>query len=303
MKTSMITSGKIRILYTLCAFALAAGLGVPATAWAQKVFPSADAAADAFVDALSRHDGPALREVFGPDYKRLIPVDGVDPEDVTNFLAAWAKGHKIVAADSARATLQVGDGWTLPIPIVKRAAGWSFDTVGAADEMRTRRIGRDELAAIQASYAYVDAQREYAEMDHDKNGVLEYAQKIVSSPGKRDGLFWPNAAGEVQSPLGPLLDTQKFQDGFHGYKFRILKAQGASAKGGVREYVQSGRMTRGFALLAWPARWGESGVMSFQVNHEGVVYEKDLGPNTAASAAAITRFNPDSTWKALPPPQ
>ncbi|MEO8753929.1 MAG: DUF2950 domain-containing protein [Casimicrobiaceae bacterium] len=294
---------RMRMLAVLAALSLAVGLGVPSTAWAQKMFPSADAAADAFVDALSRHDGPALKEVMGPEYKRLIPVDGVDPEDVTNFLAAWAKGHKIVAAGNDRAALQVGDGWTLPIPLTKNAAGWSFDTSGAADEMRTRRIGRDELAAIQAAYAYVDAQREYAATDHNKDGVLEYAQKIVSTPGKRDGLFWPNAAGEIQSPLGPLLDTQKFQDGFHGYKFKILKAQGSAARGGARDYVQNGRMTRGFALVAWPARWGDSGVMSFQVNHDGVVFEKDLGANTAAIASAMTRFAPDSTWKALPPPQ
>ncbi len=294
---------KMRMLAVLAALSLALGLAAPATAWAQKAFPSADAAADAFVDALARHDGPELQVVFGPEYKRLIPVDGVDPEDVTNFLAAWARGHKIVAAGTDRAALQVGDGWTLPIPIVKKAGGWSFDTSAAADEMRTRRIGRDELAAIQASYAYVDAQREYAATDHNKDGVLEYAQKIVSSPGKRDGLFWPNAAGEIQSPLGPLLDTQKFQDGFHGYKFKILKAQGPAARGGARDYVVNGRMTRGFALVAWPARWGDSGVMSFQVNHDGVVFEKDLGANTAAIAGAMTRFNPDSTWKALPPPQ
>jgi hypothetical protein len=299
MNTTKIMMKPTRILVALLVLALAA----PATAWAQKSFPTADAAANGFVDALSRHDGAALREVFGSDYKRLIPVDGVDPEDVTNFLAAWAKGHKIVAAGADRATLEVGDGWTLPIPIVKRAAGWSFDTSGAADEMRTRRIGRDELAAIQASYAYLDAQREYAETDHNKDGVLEYAQKIVSSPGKRDGLFWPNAAGEVQSPLGPLLDTQKFQDGFHGYKFKILKAQGPAAHGGARDYVFNGRMSRGFALVAWPARFGDSGVMTFQINHDGVLYEKDLGPNTAAIAGAMTRFNPDSTWKALPPPQ
>jgi Protein of unknown function (DUF2950) len=303
MNIARSSMNKMRMLAVLAALSLAAGLGAPATAWAQKMFPSADAAAEAFVDALSRHDGPELKVVMGPEYKRLIPVDGVDPEDVTNFLAAWAKGHKIVATGNDRAALQVGDGWTLPIPIMKSAAGWSFDTSGAADEMRTRRIGRDELAAIQASYAYVDAQREYAATDHNKDGVLEYAQKIVSTPGKRDGLFWENAAGEAQSPLGPLLDTQKFQDGFHGYKFKILKAQGPAARGGARDYVQNGRMTRGFALVAWPARWGDSGVMSFQVNHDGVVFEKDLGANTAAIAGAMTRFNPDSTWKALPPPQ
>jgi hypothetical protein len=284
------------------AFALTMGLAA-APAMAQKAFPSAEAAVDAFVDDLSRHDGPGLREVLGPSYRRLVPDDGINRDDITNFLAAWSKGHKIVASGPDKATLELSDGWRLPIPIVKKAGGWSFDTIAAADEMRTRRIGRNELAAIQAMYAYVDAQREYAEVDRNGDGVLEYAQKIISTPGKRDGLFWPNAAGDLQSPLGPLLDTEKFEDGYRGYRFKILKAQGAAARGGARDYVLKGRMTRGFALVAWPAKYGESGVMSFIVNHDGVAYEKDLGPQGPAIARAMTRFDPDSTWKALPPPQ
>lgn len=285
------------------AFSLAMTLAVAAPAVAQKAFASADAAVDAFVDNLSRHDGPGLREILGPDYRRLVPDEGINREDITNFLAAWSQGHKVVPDGPDKATLQLSDGWRLPIPIIRKANGWSFDTNGAGDEMRTRRIGRNELAAIQGLFAYVDAQREYAEVDRNGDHVLEYAQKLISTPGKRDGLFWPNAAGDMQSPLGPLLDTEKFEDGYHGYRFRILKAQGKNAKGGARDYVLKGRMTRGFALVAWPAKYGDSGVMTFIINHDGVAYEKDLGPNSAAIARAMTRFDPDSTWKALPPPQ
>jgi hypothetical protein len=285
------------------AFSLAIALVAAVPAMAQKAFPSADAAVDAFVDNLSRHDGPGLREILGPDYRRLVPDEGINRDDITNFLAAWSQGHKVVADGPDRATLQLSDGWRLPIPIVRKTNGWSFDTNGAGDEMRTRRIGRNELAAIQGLFAYFDAQREYAEVDRNGDHVLEYAQKLISTPGKRDGLFWPNAAGDMQSPLGPLLDTEKFEDGYHGYRFRILNAQGKNAKGGARDYVLKGRMTRGFALVAWPAKYGDSGVMTFIINHDGVAYEKDLGPNSAAIARAMTRFDPDSTWKALPPPQ
>lgn len=168
--------------------------------------------------------------------------------------------------------------------------------------MRTRRIGRNELATIQAMYAYVDAQREYAAQERDGNGVLVYAQKLLSSPGRHDGLYWPAAAGEAASPLGPLFDTADLKEGYRGYRFRILNAQGPAARGGARSYVRRNRMTDGFALVAWPARYGETGVKSFLVNYDGVVYEKDLGPSSGSIAGAMTRFDPDSTWKARPAP-
>lgn len=282
---------------------LVAGLALALPTHAQTAYPSPEAAAESLVDGLARHDWEQVKATLGPQYRKLVPVGSVSADDVTNFLAGWSKGHKIVTEGADRAHLELANGWRLPVPMVKSAKGWSFDTVGAADEMRTRRIGRNELAAIQAMYGYVDAQREYAEADRNGDGVLEYAQKILSTPGQKDGLFWANKEGEAVSPLGPLLDTEKVEDGYHGYRFKILKAQGTHAKGGARDYVKSGKMTRGFALVAWPAKFGETGVMTFMVNQDGVAYEKDLGSGGDAIAKAMTRFDPDSSWKALPPPQ
>ena len=290
----------MRLNFALIAVALLAFI-TPASA--QKAFPSADAAAEAFVDSLARHDGDALKSIIGPDHRKYASFQGINGEDVTNFLAGWAKGHKIVTLDPNTAAIELSNGWQMPIPIVKTAAGWMLDTKRGDDQMRTRRIGRDELVAIRASYAYVQAQQDYAAVDRNGDGVLEYAQKILSAPGQRDGLFWANAQGEAESPLGPLLDTASFEDGYHGYRFKILKAQGPSAHGGARNYVQNGRMKNGFALVAWPAKYGESGIMTFMVNHDGVVYEKDLGAKSTAIASATTRFDPDSTWKALPTPK
>ncbi|MFO1412459.1 MAG: DUF2950 domain-containing protein [Burkholderiales bacterium] len=282
---------------------LAAGLALALPATAQTAYPTPEAAADHLADGLARHDWDQVKATLGPQYRKLVPEGSVTKEDVTNFLAGWAKGHSIVTKGPDKAQLQLANGWVLPVPIIKTAKGWSFDTVGAAEEMRIRRIGRNELAAIQGMYAYIDAQREYAQVDHNGDGVLEYAQKILSTPGKQDGLFWATKDGEAVSPLGPLLDTEKLEDGYHGYRFKILKAQGKNAKGGARDYVLKGRMTNGFGLVAWPAKYGDTGVMTFIVNHDGVAYEKDLGPNGAAIAKAMTRFDPDSTWKALPTPQ
>jgi Protein of unknown function (DUF2950) len=278
------------------ALAVAAVLASP-TASAQKSFSSPEAAATAFVDAVASHDTDAIHAILGAEYKRFIPVGYVKSEDITAFLAAWAKQHKIVPEGADRAILAVGpESWTLPIPIAKTADGWRFDVRAGAEEMRTRRIGRNELAAMQAALAYFDAQKEYAERDRNGNGVLEYAQKFVSSPGKRDGLYWPDASGQDESPLGPLYGGRKPGEGYHGYFFRILRAQGKDAPGGAYDYVIGGRMRSGFALVAWPMRYGETGVMSFMVSHDGELYQKDLGPNTNALARAMTRFDPDSTW-------
>lgn len=267
---------------------------------AQAIFPTPEAAAEALADSVARHDDQELQNILGKNYEKLIPKRDVAEEDKTNFLAAWAQGHKIVPDGSARARVEVGtDGWLLPIPLVKVANGWKFDPVAAADEMRTRRIGRNELAAIQASLAFVDAQREYASIDRNDDGVLEYAQHVLSSPGKHDGLYWPTDPGENESPLGPLFATREIGVGYHGYHFRILKAQGPHAQGGARDYMIGKRLRGGFALIAWPVRYGESGVMTFIVNYRGVVYEKNLGPDTDKIARAVTRFDPDSSWTAV----
>jgi hypothetical protein len=286
----------------LVALALALSLLASGHAGAQRVFATPEAAADALVDSLARHDNTELQVILGPDYRQLIPLDETSADDRTDFLAAWAKGHRVVRASDATATLQLQDGWTLPVPIVQRGGGWAFDPQAGRDEMRTRRIGRDELAAILSLQAYVDAQEEYAREDRNGDKVLEYAQKFSSSPGRQDGLIWAGAGGGPRSPLGPLFDTWNEKDGYHGYRFKILKAQGPSARGGARGYVSDGRMTNGFAAVAWPARYGETGVISFLVNHDGIVYQKNLGNGTDAIARAMNRFDPDASWMALPAP-
>jgi hypothetical protein len=271
-------------------------------AHAQQVFSSPAAAADALVDAIATSDPDALKRVLGADWKRFIPTADVDQDDVYAFLAAAAKSRKLVAQRADIAHLSVGaDGWTLPIPIVKQGDGWRFDTRAGAEEIRVRRIGANELAAMQAALAYYDAQKEYATADRNGDGVLEYAQRIVSTPGKQDGLYWAALPSEPESPLGPVFGDDRPGDDYHGYRFKILKAQGKSASGGAYDYVIGGRMRAGFALVAWPARYGDTGVMSFIVSHSGQLYEKDLGPNTDALARAMTRFDPDSTWQRVTP--
>jgi len=286
----------------LGAVLFAGSLAMAAPVQAQQVFPTPEAAADALIDGIARHDPDAVKTVLGADYQRYIPMDGASAEDRTNFLAAWARNHKVVASGD-RAAVEVGTkGWTMPIPLVKTGPGWSFDTRAAANEMRIRRIGRNELAAMQVVLAYVDAQREYAARDWDGDGVKAYAAKGLSTRGKRDGLYWASLPGEPESPLGPAFADAKPGQPYHGYAFRILTAQGPSAPGGAKSFVKNGRMTEGFALIAWPAKYDDTGVMTFIVNQDGVVFEKDLGPNTATAAAAIRSFNPDATWqKAVPP--
>jgi len=278
-----------------------AALAAAAPASAQRTFPTPEAAVDALVDGLARHEDSLVQAVLGPDWRRLMPLDTLSGQDRTDFLAAWSQGHR-VERSGAKATLVLSDGWSLPIPIVARGDGWAFDPRAGLDEMRIRRIGRNELAAIKSTYAYYDAQREYAEQDRDGDGVLEYARRFISSPGKRDGLYWPTPDGEPPSPAGPLLDTRDLKDGYHGYRFRILEAQGPAASGGARSYLSRGQLANGFALVAWPARYGETGVMTFVINHDGVAYQKNLGAGTAATAGAMTRFDPDASWVALPPP-
>jgi hypothetical protein len=191
---------------------------------------------------------------------------------------------------------------------VKEAAGWRFDTAAGKDEILNRRIGSNELSTIQSLLAYVDAQRDYYRLNPQKDKLQGYAQKLVSTKGKRDGLYYPTKTGEPLSPLGPLFDVAKAEGyggsdakatAYHGYHYRILKGQGADAPGGAYDYMAKGKMIGGFALIAWPATYRNSGVMTFMVNHDGVVFEKDLGPNTAGVVGKINRFNPDSSWKRL----
>jgi len=290
-------------VWRLCAAIIVAGAFAlaPLSALAQKAFPSPEEAAEAFVEAVSRDDQEAFKTLLGEDWKKFIPVD-VNREGTEKFLEAWKKSHRIVSEGDAKAMIEVGTkGWTLPIPIVKAKTGWKFDTRAGALELRTRRIGRNELSAMQSVLAYYDAQKEYSEKDRTGDGVLQYAQKLISSPGKKDGLYWPTAAGEEESPLGPAYAEVKAGSAYHGYFFRILKAQGKDAKGGALDYVVKGRMIGGFALVAWPAKYGDTGVMTFLINHSGVIFEKDLGPTTDSVARAMTRFNPDASWTVVDP--
>ncbi len=277
----------------------------PAALAQQKTFPSPEAAMNAFGDALATNDEDAMKALLGADYRTLIPPAGAELR--YRFLAAWAKSHVIKPEGDARALLAVGnDGWTLPVPIVKTAQGWRFDTRAGADEMRVRRIGRNELAVMQVLLAIYDAEKEYARQDRNDDGVLQYAAKFASSPGKRDGLYWPTKAGEAQSPLGPAVAAARAagtggEAGYYGYRYKLLTGQGKNAPGGAFDYVAGGRMIGGFAVVAWPVKYGDTGVMTFIVSHEGVVYEKDLGPDTAARASAMTRFDPDPTWRKAAP--
>jgi len=270
-----------------------------------RTFASPEEAAKALVTAVKSGDVNAMREVLGPGSNELVQSGDAraDRTGRERFLKAYGEASKLSRQGDAKAILLVGkDEWPLPIPIVKDATGWRFDTGQAKEEILNRRIGRNELSAVQAVLAYVDAQREYYLRNPQNDKLLQYAQRFTSTKGKRDGLYFPTKAGEKPSPLGPLYASAKAagytkgDDAFHGYHYRIIRGQGAGARGGAYDYVAQGRMIGGFALVAWPASYGNSGVMTFIVNHEGVVYEKDLGPDTAAAVKKITRFNPDKTW-------
>jgi opacity protein-like surface antigen len=290
---------KLQALFA--AAALVAAALSPATAAAQTPFPSAEAAGNALIEAIATNDSDAKRAILGADYQRFIPPESVDADDRTAFLFASSKGRRIIADGPELAHLSVGaEGWTLPIPIKKTAQGWRFDVKAGVEEMRIRRIGRNELAAMQALLAFYDAQKEYASADRNGDGLVEYAQRFRSTAGKRDGLIWTN---DPASPLGPLYGDETKDGVYHGYRFRILKAQGPDARGGARDFVVKGRMTQGFAAVAWPAKWNDSGVMTFIVSHDGNVYQKNLGAGTDAAARAMTRFNPDQSWTQVPDAQ
>jgi hypothetical protein len=294
-------------LVTAAAIALVPG-EVAAAKAAQKTFASPEEAVKAAVDAVGAHDRKALKSILGPDSERLLSSgDAVaDRRTGEKFVALYKEGHKLEMAGEGKAILQVGKNeWPLPIPIVKQGDAWRFDTAAAREEIIDRRIGRNELLTIQTILAIADAQQDYAAKDRNGDGLIAYAQKFRSSPGKRDGLYWPAKAGEEQSPLGPLT-AQAAGKGYkrsgdkplpyHGYFFRILTGQGKGAPGGAYDYVVKKEMIGGFGLLAFPAKYGSSGVMSFITNHDGVVWQKDLGPQTASVAAKITRFDPSDGW-------
>jgi hypothetical protein len=273
---------------------------------AQAIYPTPDVAANAFVNALAASDENSLKHVLGPNYRRLIPAHDVGEDDIYDFLAAWAQGHKIVMEEGLgkgrqTARLTVGNSdWTLPIPLVRTSRGWQFDTAAGRDELLTRRIGRNERDAMMSSLAYLDAQNDYRTL------TGHYARRLVSMPGQHDGLYWPVRPGEPESPLGPLAAAMPqsatfSRDGYRGYHYRILTAQGTHATGGPKNYVMDGEMTKGCALVAWPARYGTTGVMSFIVNQDGQLYQRNLGPQTAHIAATLQSFDPAPSWAPVKP--
>ncbi|WP_245933139.1 DUF2950 domain-containing protein [Caballeronia novacaledonica] len=289
----------------LCALAAASLLLGASFAHAQAVYPTAEAAAQAFTDAIATNDQAALSKVLGKDYGHYVPEGSIGQEDIYAYLGAWSQQHRIVEDAQPldgrpAAHIEAGtSGWTLPIPLVKVAKGWRFDMPAARDEVLTRRIGRNERSAMQVALAYVAAQNDYHKT------ADRYADRFVSTSGKHDGLYWDTAPGEPDSPLGPLAATMPNKptdkDGYYGYHYRILTAQGANAQGGAKSYLSDGMLKQGFGLIATPARYGQTGVMTFIVNQDGQIYEKDLGPATTRAAAAIKSFNPDSSWQVVTP--
>jgi hypothetical protein len=280
---------------------LSAALAVPGGALAQVPFAKPELAAKALIDAVASSDEDALSRVLGKGFRAVLSLEDTSIEDRYTFLEKSAQSRKVDVKDQ-RAFLVVGsDPWTLPVPIVQGKDGqWRFDTVGAREEMAIRRIGANERAAMQVMLAYVDAQIEYAQADRNGDGAPEYAQKLISSPGKRDGLIWSRSLGD-ESPLGEAFLPAKPGQGYHGYRARILTAQGPQAPGGARSYLIGPRMVSGYALVAWPVKYGVTGVTSFIVNQSGIVYERDLGPDTVNAVRAIKTFNPDEGWKPARP--
>jgi len=272
-------------------------------------FEKPEAAFEALVAALRTHDTAKAALMLGPESDDgLSSGDPVaDREGRRAFVAMYDQAHNVQMTDVGAVLCVGNEDWPLPIPVVQDERGWYFDTEEGLEEILDRRVGRNELATIQVCLAYIDAQREYASVDRDGDGLLEYAQKIRSTPGKKDGLYWPTSPGQPLSPLGSMA-AEASEEGYepdrprddlrpyHGYYFRILKSQSRSAKGGAYDYLVGDSMIGGCALIAHPARYGISGVMTFIVNHDGVVYEKDLGKNTEERAAAIALFDP-SGWK------
>jgi hypothetical protein len=307
--------GRLVAVAFACALLIAGGApSAGAAAAGGQVFASPELAADALAAAWHSGRSAEVLKIFGPAGDKLVRSGDPVAEKLARekLAAAYDKQHRIDSESSSKAVLVLGDdAWPYPIPLVKRGAGWQFDVKAGAEEILNRRIGRNELNAIKVCHAYVEAQHDYAAKERQVSGLHEYAQKVASSEGKHDGLYWRAAAGEEESPLGQLVADAEAQgygkasaEGrapFHGYYYRILTKQGEQVPGGVRDYIVDGHMTGGFALVAYPARYGDSGVMTFVVNQEGIIYEKNLGPDTKTIAGRITVYHPDNSWKIVAP--
>jgi hypothetical protein len=290
------------IVFSSCAFA---------QGMERKKFKSPEAAFSALLEAVKKNDAGALLSIFGRSGKDIISSGNaaVDKEAREYFVKAAGDAVKFSPLDDETMLILIGKNEsTYPVPLVKSPQGWVFFTEDGKEEIINRGVGRNELNAIQVTLAYVDAQYEYASKDRDGDGVLQYARKFVSHAGKKDGLYWKAAPAEEASPLGPLF-ARATEEGYqlkkkgekpapyHGYYFKILKGQGSNAPGGERDYIINGRMVAGFGLVAYPAEYGVSGIMTLIVNQEGTVYEKDLGPKTNSIAKSMKIYDPDNTWK------
>jgi hypothetical protein len=289
------------VIALVCALAISSE-----EALAQKTFSSAEEAVKGAVAAAKSNNQKELLAIFGARAKEILFSGDVvaDEQRRAEFLAAYDEKNRL-ATEGEDTILIVGkQDWPFPIPIVKKGQSWMFDADKGKEEILNRRIGENELSTIQSLLAIVDAEREYAMKDRDHNALLEYAQKFVSDPGKKNGLYWEANPGEPQSPLGPIMARVR-REGYqvsatpvpyHGYYYRILTAQGKDAPGGAYGYLVKGRMIGGFAVIAYPAEYGNSGVMTFIVNHDGKVFQKNLGPNTASISKGMKEYNPDKSW-------
>src|SRR5688572_9335019 len=281
----------------------------------QQSFGTPDEATAALVEALETHDVAALRRLVGSEAEGLLSSGDTtsDRRDREAFLARYRVRHQLVAGGPDDVMLQVGeDEWPLPVPLLRSNGQWRFDGGAAAHELLARRIGTNELRVIDVMRGFVEAQEEYAAVGHDGAEAGIYARVLRSDPGRQNGLYWHVAEGEPPSPAGPFLAAAGASVGqatagagtpapYHGYVYRMLFSQGPAANGGERDYMVDDKLTGGFALLAYPADYGETGVMTFMVNHDGLVWQRDLGDKTAELAAAITRFDPDRTWTPIAP--
>jgi hypothetical protein len=276
---------------------------------AQMTFSTPQAAVEMLIKATGDYDVPMLNQIFGPSGEDFITTaDPVQDKNKGTKFAELAREKNSISIDpknSSRATIIVGDDdWPFPVPLVKKSGKWRFDSDAGRTELLHRRIGANELDAIQVCRGYVEAQKEYASTIHDDSGVNQYAQKIISTPGKKDGLYWPSADGTEESPIDEAV-ANAIEEGysvdqktaFHGYYFKVLKGQGPAAPLGQLDYVIQGAMIGGFALIAAPAEYRVTGVKTFIVGPQGIVYEKDLGPDTLTIAKGIELFNPDKTWQ------
>lgn len=266
------------------------------------LFDTPEAAIAAFKETMAKGDLKAISTLLGLDAAKIEKADGI-ADTVQQIQEATAEGISVQEEEDQR-VLDLGKQlWPFPFPIVKGEDGkWAFDTVAGLEEIVIRRIGENELHAIDTMRLYVQAQQDYSVLDHDNDGVLEFAQKLISSEGLTDGLYWPVEQGDGESPVGPsidvaALDKAKAGDGYFGYKFRILKRQGDNVAGGAHDYLVNGNMINGFALIAWPAKYGETGVSTFVVNQAGAVYERDFGADTDAIVSKIMSFNPGTKWE------